>query len=160
MCLKFNFVSILCIIFKVNVLLNFFYLHLHLFIHVVLLFGLSYSCTTHISPHFCNLLLTFWLIYWSADLLWCSFLPGSSLVRNFDLFLWIRQHFGDRKHGFIFQIMENGTKEKEELGAAYLQENFDVGGTADEVQYIYFFHLFFCLFLSYISWPTNVRHVQ
>ena len=40
--------------------------------------------------------------------------------------------------------MENGTKEKEELGAAYLQENFDVGGTADEVQYIYFFHLFFC----------------
>ncbi|RMX45475.1 hypothetical protein pdam_00019733, partial [Pocillopora damicornis] len=29
-------------------------------------------------------------------------------------------------------IMENGTKEKEELGAAYLQENFDVGGTADE----------------------------
>ena len=44
--------------------------------------------------------------------------------------------------------MENGTKEKEELGAAYLQENFDVGGTADEVQYIYFFQLFFCLFLS------------
>ena len=37
----------------------------------------------------------------------------------------MRQHFGDRKHGFIFQIMENGTKEKEELGAAYLQENFD-----------------------------------
>lgn len=55
--------------------------------------------------------------------------------------------------------MENGTKEKEELGAAYLQENFDVGGTADEVQYINFFHLFFCLFLSYISWSTNVRHV-
>lgn len=63
----------------------------------------------------------------------------------------MRQRFGDRKHGVIFQIMENGTKEKEELGAAYLQENFDVGGTADEVQYIYFFHLFFCLFLSYIS---------
>ena len=59
----------------------------------------------------------------------------------------MRQHFGDRKHGFIFQIMENGTKEKEELGAAYLQENFDVGGTADEVQCIFFsliFMSFFC----------------
>ena len=72
----------------------------------------------------------------------------------------MRQHFGDRKHGFIFQIMENGTKEKEELGAAYLQENFDVGGTADEVQCLYFFHLFLCLFLSCISRLTNVRHVQ
>lgn len=58
----------------------------------------------------------------------------------------MRQRFGDRKHGFIFQIMENGTKEKEELGAAYLQENFDVGGTADEVQYTFFFTYFFVFF--------------
>lgn len=36
------------------------------------------------------------------------------------------------KKALNFAIMENGTKEKEELGAAYLQENFDVGGTADE----------------------------
>ena len=42
--------------------------------------------------------------------------------------------------------MENGTKEKEELGAAYLQENFDVGGTADEVQYTFFFTYFFVFF--------------
>ena len=61
----------------------------------------------------------------------------------------MRQHFGDRKHGFIFQTMENGTKEKEELGAAYLQENFDVGGTADEVQYTFFSLIFLSFFVPY-----------
>lgn len=63
----------------------------------------------------------------------------------------MRQHFGDRKHGFIFQIMENGTKEKEELGAAYLQENFDVGGTADEVQCIFFPLIFMSFFVLYFQ---------